>query len=188
MSVRRSFFKIALLVVLVLVLDFSIARTRRRTILFSRQPHGGQGGGEDGNSTADDIRQHRHMKIKRRREQRADDARQGAGALGDADGCALLVGGREIGEQSKQRRTREAGADGQQREDEQHFNPRAIRRVQHRRPFQRAVALDERQQREGAAGEQQAYGNQFWLAEYFHQPADQSALDERADDPAENEQ
>ena len=54
--------------------------------LFCGQPHGGKDGGKDGDAAADDIRQHREVKINRRREQRADDARQRAGALGHADG------------------------------------------------------------------------------------------------------
>ena len=49
-----------------------------------------QGGGEDG----------------------PKDAGEAAGALGDADGRALFVGGGEVGEQAEQGRTREAGADG----------------------------------------------------------------------------
>ena len=43
-----------------------------------------------------------------RRENRPEDAREAAGALRDADGRALLVRGREIGEQTKERRAREA--------------------------------------------------------------------------------
>ena len=60
--------------------------------------------------------------------------------------------------------------------------------MQHRGPFQLAVALDERQQRQRRAGEEQADGNQLRFTEQLDHPANHSALDKRADDAAENEQ
>src|SRR5262245_32150656 len=55
-------------------------------------------------------------------------------------------------------------------------------------PRQRSVSLDERQQHETDAGHKKTYRDQLWLAVLLHEPADKTALDVRADEPAEDKQ
>ena len=68
------------------------------------QPPNRQNSSQDGNDTACHVRQRRDVGVKRRGEQRTEDARQAAGALRHTDGRTLLVRGREVGQQSEKRR------------------------------------------------------------------------------------
>lgn len=160
--------------------------SRRRIFPAKKLPR--QQGGQNGQSATEDVRQRRNAQVKYHGEQRAENARQAPGALRDTDGGALLVRRREIREQSEERRPRQAGADGQQRQRQKHLDPRPVGRVQDRQPLELAVAFDERQEDQADAGQEQAQGNQFRFAEHFDQPPDGAALDDRANDATKDKQ
>ena len=91
--------------------NFFCAESIRRFRRFSvngpgspAQPPNRQNPSQDGNDTTSHVRQRCDVRVKGRGEQRAENARQAAGALRDTDGRALLVRGREVGQQSEKRR------------------------------------------------------------------------------------
>ena len=112
----------------------------------------------------------------------------GSGALRHTDGRALLVRGREVGQQSEKRRPRQGGTHRQQRQRQQHLDPRPVGAMQDCQPLELSVAFDERKEDQADAGQEQAQRNQFGFAEYFDQPPDGPALDDRADDAAKDKQ
>ena len=81
--------------------SFGCAGAKDDGFLFAPESDGCQQRGEERNAAADQIRQHRDVNVKRRGEERADDARQRPGTLADADGRTLLVGRREIRKQAE---------------------------------------------------------------------------------------
>ena len=99
------------------------------------QPQHRQRTGKDGNDSASDVRQRCDVRVKCRGKQRTENAGQTSRALRHADGRALFVRGREVGQQSEKRRARHGGTHRQQRQRQQQFDPRPVGRVQDGQPL-----------------------------------------------------
>ena len=76
--------------------------------LFHQQSLCGNQARKDGDAAADEIWQADVMRVERQRKKRPENSRETARALCHANGCALLVGGREIGKQPEQWRACQA--------------------------------------------------------------------------------
>ena len=144
------------------------------------------GGSEKQNCGASEIGQGRQIMKGGRCKNWADDAREAAGPLGNADVRTLLMLMREIREQAEKWRARQACANRQQREGGQHIQPGPAFGMEQQSPGELRVAFDEREQREAECRANQAQGDQFGLAQFLHQPPNGSALHECTDQPAKN--
>src|SRR5262249_45600753 len=76
----------------------------------------------------------------------------------------------------------------QESQHEKHFHPRPARWREQLAPEKLAVTFDKRKQRKAEPGQKQAEADQPWFAEFFDKAPDRSALDERADQSAKDEQ